>query len=124
MYITRDDLDTRFGKNEIDRLATAIREPDAVQKAIDDAVQAVESYVASRYDLPLPIVPVSLQRACAVIARYYLYKNQPTETVRQDYEDITRWLEQVASGKVKLVLGLPAGEESPTANYLSGMMIV
>ena len=124
MYITRDDLNTRFGKYEINRLEAGIKEPNAVQAAIDDACQTVDSYVASRYPLPLAVVPVSLQRACAVIARYCLYKNQPTPTVRQDYEDVTRWLEQVASGKVKLVLGLSAGEESQSANYLSGMMIV
>lgn len=105
MYLSRYDLIDRYGQYEIERLEKNINDPEAVDKAINDAVEMVNGYIASNYRLPLPTFPASVVRACAVVARYYLYKDKPTETVRQDYEDILNWLKDVAVGKIKLLHG-------------------
>lgn len=120
--ITRSDLNDRFGEFEIERLEKNIKDPQAVNKAIDDAVQFVNSYIASNYRLPLPSIPASVERACAVVARYYLYKDKPTATVRQDYDDILAWLKDVASGKVKLDFGEGDEQEEKTL-FVSGAFV-
>lgn len=122
MYITRQDLIERYSQREIERLETNINSPDAVASAINDAVDVINGYIAAYHALPLPIIPASIKRVAAVLARYYLYKDKPTEQVRTDYEDAIRWLEQIASGKVKLVLGIDLPE--PDRGFVSGAMVV
>lgn len=123
MYITKDDLINRYGSFEIERLEKSIGDEQAVDKAIVDAMELVNGYVATHYRLPLPIIPASVARACAVVARYYLYKDKPTDSIRQDYEDVLLWLKDVASGKVKLALGND-DVESPKAFYQTGAFVV
>lgn len=122
MYITRDDLIDRFGQREIERLEANINDPQAVDTAITDAVDIINGYIAAYNALPLPIIPASVARVCAVLVRYYLYKDKPTEQVRKDYEDAIRWLEQVSSGKIKLILGIE--EPKPDIGFRSGAMVV
>lgn len=102
MYITRAELIDRYGEAEITRLEVTINDADAVTTAINDACEKVNGYIAAY--LPLTAVPTALKRAVAVIARYYLYKNKPSDNVRQDYEDELAWLDKIASGKVVLVV--------------------
>ena len=122
MYITREDLVDRFGQREIERLEVNIDDLQAVTTAITDAVDGINGYISAYNVLPLPIIPAAVARVCAVMARYYLYKDKPTEQVRKDYEDAIRWLEQVASGKVKLILGIE--EPKPDIGFISGAMVV
>lgn len=128
--ITRDELNQRYGKTEIDRLEANIKRADpsntddVVAVAINDAKDLVESYIGKRYALPLPIIPTSIRRALAVVARYYLYKDKPSEQVQKDYDDVISWLEKLADGKVVLVLGVSAGDELPTTNYQTGAFVV
>lgn len=122
MYITRDDLIDRFGEREIANLERNINDPQAVQTAINDAVNVIDGYVAASNALPLPIIPASVARTCAVLARYYLYKDKPTDRVRSDYEDAVRWLELVSAGKIKLIIGLE--QEKPVTGFISGAIVV
>lgn len=122
MYITKDDLVDRFGQREIERLEANINDPQAVDTAIADAVDVINGYLAAAQALPLPIVPASIKRTCAVLVRYYLYKDKPTEQVRADYEDALKWLTQVSNGKIKLMLGVE--QEKPVVGFKSGAMVV
>lgn len=122
MYITRDELIDRFGQREIERLENNINDPQAVQTAITDAVAVVNGYLSAAEALPLPMIPASVKRVAAVMVRYYLYKDKPTEQVRTDYEDAIRWLEQVSSGKIKLILGIE--QDKPIKGFVSGAMVV
>lgn len=121
--MTKDDLIDRFGEFEIERLAKNINDPQAIDKAITDATELVNGYIGTRYRLPLPVVLASVSRAIAVVARYYLYKDKPTDTVRQDYEDVLVWLKDVASGKVKLAL-TDDTSDNPKAYYQTGAFVV
>lgn len=122
MYITRDELIDRFGQREIERLENNINDPQAVQTAITDAVDVVNGYLSAAEALPLAMIPASVKRVAAVMVRYYLYKDKPTEQVRTDYEDAIRWLEQVSSGKIKLILGIE--QDKPIKGFVSGAIVV
>lgn len=128
MYITRKDLVDRFSQREIDRLEANIKnnvdntDTDPVSTAINDAEDVINGYIAAQNDMPLLIIPSSVSRACSVLARYYLYKDKPTEQVRTDYEDAIRWLEQVSIGRIKLVL--EAKQPKPFEDFSSGAFVV
>lgn len=122
-YIARKDLIDSFGQHEIERLETNIarnQDPPLTPEqkelitlnAIDQASNEVDSYIAARYDLPLPSVPEQLKRNVGDIARYLLYKDQPSEEVLRRYEMAISWLNKVSIGKAILVFPIkPEGDE-------------
>lgn len=123
MYISRDDLMLRFGETEILQLERNISRENGIEsteKAIQDACDIVNSHIATRYALPLKMVTEPLKRAVAVIARYYLYKNRPTEQVRLDYDDVMSWLVKISNGTA--VLWVEQKDEK--ANHAIGVFVV
>lgn len=105
MYATEEDLVARFG-NSIENLKamfdSAEKGSQAVQDAIQDATEEINGHIGGRYSLPLPNVPSNLKRMACDIARYRLYFEQPTEEVRQRYEDAITFLKRVADNKAHL----------------------
>lgn len=102
MYANREDLNARFGSNEIDNLEVMQTTPDAVNQALQDASEEIDSYIAVKYVLPLPSVPSTLKRVACNIARYRLYYQQPTEEVENRYKMEIDYLKRVADGKAIL----------------------
>lgn len=102
MYATRDDMITRFG-TEVEQLESMHPQGNtAVQSAIQDATEEINGYIGGRYALPLQNVPSNLERMACDIARYRLYFQQPTEEVRQRYDDAISFLKLVANNKAHL----------------------
>lgn len=105
MYATEEDLVARFGLS-IENLKamydSAEKGSQAVQDAIQDATEEINGHIGGRYSLPLPNVPSNLKRMACDIARYRLYFEQPTEEVRQRYEDAIAFLKRVADNKAHL----------------------
>ena len=106
MYATEADLVARFG-NEIDQLKQMLPSQSAIDDAIQDATEEINGHIGGRYPLPLPNVPSNLKRMACDIARYRLYFQQPTEEVRQRYEDAIAFLKRVADNKAHLQIQLP-----------------
>lgn len=79
----------------------------SVNDAIQDATEEINGHIGGRYPLPLPNVPSNLKRMTCDIARYRLYFQQPTEEVRQRYEDAIAFLKRVADNKAHLQIQLP-----------------
>ncbi|KXZ65608.1 gp436 family protein [Acinetobacter venetianus] len=102
MYATRQDLESRFGAAEIANLESMQTNPDAVNEALQDASEEIDSYVAVAFDLPLPSIPSTLKRVACNIARYRLYFQQPTEEVEKRYESELNYLKRIADGKAVL----------------------
>ncbi|MFW2160839.1 gp436 family protein [Acinetobacter beijerinckii] len=126
-YLTRDELIERFGESEIVRLERNIAKTDGAnpptsEQAISDAEEMVNGYVAVQYPLPLPVTTEPVKRAVAVIARYFLYKDKPTEIVRMDYEDVISWLKQIAAGKAVLIF--PVDDDQPERLVGTGIFVV
>ena len=105
-YATQADLETRFGSDELaqitDRINGSVIDASVVARAIADAEAEIDGYLAARYQLPLASVPAVLGRLTCDMARYYLYADRFTESVRKRYEDAVRLLKAMASGDVKL----------------------
>ena len=105
-YATLQDLLDRFGEDEL--LQVADRDDDGVidtavaDSALKDAEELIDSYIARRYRLPLASVPASLVRATANIARYFLYKDEPTEAAQKGYDQAITWLKDIAAGRALL----------------------
>ncbi|MFW1952062.1 gp436 family protein [Acinetobacter beijerinckii] len=126
-YLTRGELIERFGESEIVRLERNIAKTDGAnpptsEQAISDAEEMVNGYVAVQYPLPLPVTTEPVKRAVAVIARYFLYKDKPTEIVRMDYEDVISWLKQIAAGKAVLIF--PVDDDQPERLVGTGIFVV
>ena len=111
-YAVQQDLIDRFGNDELlqvaDRDGDQVVDATVVTKALEDADELIDSYIAKRYDLPLASVPARLVRLACDIARYYLHKDDPTESVETAYKDAVAFLRDVSAGKAELDVG---GEE-------------
>lgn len=105
MYATEANLVARFG-NEIEQLKQMLPSQSAIDDAIQDATEEINGHIGGRYPLPLPNVPSNLKRMACDIARYRLYFQQPTEEVRQRYEDAIAFLKRVADNKAHLQIQL------------------
>lgn len=110
-YSTQQNLIDRFGAAEIIQLTDRPDRADpqnagsidvsVLNQAIADADAEINAHLTS-YPLPLTTVPPKLVRIASDIARYYLYDDQMTDTVRQRYEDALAYLKAVAAGKIPL----------------------
>lgn len=104
-YCNAQHLIDRFGEPELiqltDRDNTGSIDGAVLDQAIADADAEINAYLTS-YPLPLTTVPANLVRIASDIARYYLYEDQMTETVRQRYENALQYLQAVAAGKIPL----------------------
>lgn len=66
------------------------------------AYNFIASYLGARYELPITSdVPV-LKDCEADIARFYLYDDNPTDTVLMRFEHWKSWLKSVGEGKIQL----------------------
>ncbi|AYA02235.1 DUF1320 domain-containing protein [Acinetobacter sp. WCHAc010034] len=106
MYATEADLVTRFG-DDIENLKMMLPSQSSVNDAIQDATEEINGHIGGRYPLPLPNVPSNLRRMACDIARYRLYFQQPSEEVRQRYEDAIAFLKRVADNKAHLQIQSP-----------------
>jgi phage gp36-like protein len=123
-YADRLDFVDAFGERETLMLtnldnpnATAIN-PVPLNKALDDATAEINTYVASRYIVPLASTPTVVNRYCLDIARYMLDRIRSREDVRLRYEDALKWLGMLASGKVSIGADLLGTNISQTAPSL------
>ncbi len=92
---------------------TGTEEPDVqkLQRALADASAEMNDYLAARYSLPLEVVPDGFRQKCCDIAIYRLLPLRALDAIedaRQRYEDVIRYLEKVAEGRISL--GLPAAD--------------
>lgn len=144
MYLTPADLIARFGREEMaqlsDRAIPRVVSGDlleavavggdaetaearaalaVIDRALVDAQSEVDSYLSSRYAVPLDPAPAVIARYTGDVARYILHEDHATEEVRKRYEDALVFLRAVASGKAVVVE--QAGAEPTTSGGLVEM---
>ena len=105
-YATLQDLVDRFGADELTALTdrTDVGTPDAVVvgRALDDAGQIIDSYLASRYAVPLnPVDAVVVLWTCD-IARCLLYKSDVSDAVKARYATAIKMLVSAQAGALTL----------------------
>lgn len=115
-YCSKQKMIDVFGEEELiqltDRTAAGEIDDTVLTAAIDYASAEIDGYVGSRYQA-LATTPTMIELVCCNIARYQLYANQPTDHVRQRYEDGISYLKQVAAGKVGLGSDASGNQPAP-----------
>lgn len=130
-YATLADLVARFGEQELIQLTnrdapgTGPVVGAVAAEALADAESEVNSYLASRYTLPLAEVPRVLVRITSDIARYGLYGATAgaDEVVTQRYQDAIKFLRDVSAGKATLGIADPQETQpaqSAGPDYIAG----
>jgi phage gp36-like protein len=123
-YATASDMIARFGSAELIRMTTpegaameAI-DADAVARALAEASDKIDSYLRTRYAVPLASVPSAIAGCCMRMARYDLARGpnrEPTEQMRRDNDSDVKWLENIARGMVTLDGIVPASPDQSGA---------
>jgi phage gp36-like protein len=120
MYATPQDFIDAFGQQETIML-TNLDDPSAIapnpvplNKALADATAFIDTYVGSRYVLPLTSVSTVVNRYCLDIARYMLDRIRSREDVRLRYEDAIKFFTLVVKGQVSIGADLITGANVAT----------
>ena len=119
-YATEQDLIDRFGSDELAELTdradppTGVADSTVVASALEDADELIDSYIAKRYDLPLASSPPRLVKLACDIARFFLYKDDPTEAVESVYKASVAFLRDVSAGRA--VLDIAGAEPAPAGD--------
>ena len=73
--------------------------------SLESGESLIDSYIGTRYSLPLTLVPASIKRATLIIAKYRLMmkRNRLEEDVREEYMEVMSWLEGVRDGDMVLL---------------------
>jgi phage gp36-like protein len=107
-YAVAQDMIDRFGQEELveltDRANTGAIDMTVLARALADADAEINSYLSSRYALPLASVPAELVPKACDLARYFLYDTRVNERVKDRHDDVIKWLQALAKGLVSLGL--------------------
>lgn len=127
-YATVDDL-TLIGlpaKN-----VTSVQSADAVEAALESASRFADSYLTSRYVLPLVQWDGALTQAVASIAAFNIMRArgfapgvQDAETLRIGYDYAVDWLKNVSKGMATLSGATNADSASPQVGESSSAGVV
>lgn len=98
-----------------DEQASAVAALAAVDRALDDARNTIDSHIGGRYPLPIAPVPEILERVACDLARFYLYDDQVTETIQKRFDEAMKLLRDVQGGKAQLGPSGATGQE-PVSN--------
>jgi phage gp36-like protein len=106
-YATQQDIIDRYGEDALyvaaDRDNNDAIDTAAVNRALDDATDEINTYIGKKYQLPLPVVPTVLVRVCVDIALYRMsFSTALTEEKRKRYDDTVRLLKAIALGEASL----------------------
>lgn len=104
-YATQADLESAFTSAEITQLVAGGRDVDT---ALTAASQEADSYLATRYAVPIAAnpLPEHLVEVVCDIARYRLYAGAADEEVQTRYTQAIAWLKDVSAGRA-LLPGVP-----------------
>lgn len=107
-YATQADMVDRFGEEDLIRLTDRADPPlnviyaPTLNARLADAQAVIESYVATKYTLPLAATPLLLRQLECDLAWYLLQGGNPSEDAKKRNDDAMRVLRDIAGGKVSL----------------------
>lgn len=130
MYATISDIIDRYSEEQLllafDRDGDGeVDENDAEEsvadKALSDASEEIDGYLAGRYSLPLSTVPKILTFFCVDIAIYKgSVETAVSEEKRKRYDDAIKFLGLVAQGKIQLFASDPSAPQGGSGATFSG----
>lgn len=122
-YATQANLTDRFGEamlvNLTDRAAVATSVIDAVviNRALVDTDSVIDSYLGTRYVLPLSTVPPMVVDLALQIAIYKLHVNDPDPKISKDYDVALKMLDKISTGAI----AIPAEGIAPQSSNAQGV---
>jgi phage gp36-like protein len=113
-YAVLADMQKRFDESELiqltDEAALGVVDGTAMTTALVEADNTINLYLSQVYTLPIApeqlivgAMQILVDKACD-IARYRLYRTPPSEQVEKRYKEAIAWLEQIAAGRLKLMI--------------------
>lgn len=99
--------------------------PFVIQERLKAAENTVESYLGTRYKLPLlasdGTVPPEIKDAVLVITKYKLYarRNAVNPSVQAEYDSVIDWMKSVAKGHIDLSLPKEDGSHTDVSGGFS-----
>ncbi|WP_130471745.1 phage protein Gp36 family protein [Candidatus Magnetaquicoccus inordinatus] len=98
-----------------------------IHDALEEAQRLMDSYLATRYPLPLSetVVQASpLPRMCATVALALLHDKRLPKTLAQRQQQVLDWLHALSVGKVELVpLLAQSGRVANGPEFIAGMRL-
>ncbi|MBF0098563.1 MAG: DUF1320 family protein [Magnetococcales bacterium] len=98
-----------------------------IQTALQEAQHLMDSYLASRYPLPLSETVVNaspLPRMCATMALALLHDNRLPKALAQRQQQVLEWLQSLSAGKVELApLLAQSGRVANGPEFVSGLRL-
>ncbi len=119
-YATRPAYETEFEASELTQLESG--RAGAFAQCAQDADGEINSYLATRYAVPVMPAPKQLIAVALDITRFRLHDERASELVVKRYERAVSWLRDISAGKAALIGddGTPIPEaESPTSGPVS-----
>lgn len=95
-YATADDYASRYTQREATALSSQGR---SIDDALATASAFVDTYLATRYVVPLSSTPPDVVSATLSIARYELYADAATDRIGEAYSSAIAYLKDVAAGR-------------------------
>lgn len=131
IYATLSDLSAQFGDREVlaltDRNGDGVPDTAVVAMALKRASDTIDGYLASRFPLPITVVPDQLVDICCDLARYKLCGAEVTETeeIRNRYKDAIKTLEKIRDRQVDIGLSDAGLEptETPAVQMVGGSRV-
>ena len=99
-YATRQHLIDAIGLDAIDQREETLG-PGAADKVLTAAGAEIDSYLCTRYAVPVP-VSENMARIAVQIAQYRLLGDAADDRSRADYDDAIRWLKDVQAGRAAI----------------------
>lgn len=120
IYAAQADIEALYGSDALfvaDRDGDGTVDAPAVARALASASAEIDSYLAVRYELPLPGTHDILVQICVDIALYRLANagDVMTSEHRQRFEDALASLERISKGRMALQLPVDAGDPDAPA---------
>ena len=107
-YITKDDLEKRLSSEYLLMIADddqdGVLDEQVIDEAISQAQSEVDTYIGTRYEVPILDPPQVVKKLTADLAIYYLHmrKDNMPEPVQKLYDGALKLLTLIAQGKVTL----------------------
>lgn len=115
-YATAEEFELRIGTDLTIDL-TNLDDPSAetvnltrLNSILDDSSGEINGYLATRYQVPLVVVPNFLKNYCIDIAVYYLGRNRRDDDAASRYEKVIERLKDIEKGRMLIIddaTGLP-----------------
>jgi len=120
-YCDSTDIEMRLGGDDLRTLADhdgdGIPDAGVLSQAVASAGALIDSYLGTRFSVPISPVPDVLLTRAVSLAIYFLKlgRDSVTDDARRQYEDDVAWLREVVAGSVTLGTE-PAPAESSGAS--------